>query len=166
MIEMKIYGLALDEQTQVPLLILKDKEAEQQVLPIWIGAMEAMAISISLNKVEISRPLTHDLLLNTLQTLGSSIERVVVMDLKEGTYYAEIYLEYSNQTYLVDSRPSDAVALAIRAQAPIFASQELLEQVGKRFEQQEHEVGLQDEEAKKWTEILEKFEAEETKYKM
>ncbi|MGM0425492.1 MAG: bifunctional nuclease family protein, partial [Thermodesulfobacteriota bacterium] len=63
MIEMKIYGLALDEQTQVPLLILKDKEAEQQVLPIWIGAMEAMSISISLNQVEVSRPLTHDLLL-------------------------------------------------------------------------------------------------------
>ncbi|MFW6388764.1 MAG: bifunctional nuclease family protein, partial [Desulfohalobiaceae bacterium] len=89
MIEMKIYGLALDEQTQVPLLILKDKEAEQQVLPIWIGAMEAMSISISLNKVEVSRPLTHDLLLNLLGTLEANIQRVVVTDLKEGTYYAE-----------------------------------------------------------------------------
>ncbi|MFO8032264.1 MAG: bifunctional nuclease family protein [Desulfohalobiaceae bacterium] len=166
MIEMKIYGLALDEQTQVPLLILKDKEAEQQVLPIWIGAMEAMSISISLNQVEVSRPLTHDLLLNLLGTLEAKIQRVVVTDLKEGTYYAEIHMEHSNQTYLVDSRPSDAVALAVRAQAPIFASQDLLEQVGKRFAQQEHEVGLQDEEAKKWTEILERFDAEDTKYKM
>lgn len=164
MIEMKIFGLALDEQSQVPLLILKDKE-EKQVLPIWIGAMEAMSISISLNKVSISRPLTHDLMIRILGTLEAEISKVVVVDLKEGTYYAEIHLEQNNQTYLVDSRPSDAIALAVRCDVPIFANEELLEQVGKQFDQ-EHEVVLKDEEAEKWTEVLEKFSQEDFKYKM
>ncbi len=164
MVEMKIFGLALDEQSQVPLLILKDKE-EKQVLPIWIGAMEAMSISISLNKVSISRPLTHDLMIKVLGTLEAQISKVVVVDLKEGTYYAEIHLEYNNRTYLVDSRPSDAIALAVRCDVPIFANEELLEQVGKQFDQ-EHEVVLKDEEAEKWTEVLEKFSQDDFKYKM
>jgi hypothetical protein len=164
MVEMKIFGLALDEQSQVPLLILKDKE-EKQVLPIWIGAMEAMSISISLNKVSISRPLTHDLMIRILGTLEAEISKVVVVDLKEGTYYAEIHLEQNNQTYLVDSRPSDAIALAVRCDVPIFANEALLEQVGKQFDQ-EHEVVLKDEEAEKWTEVLEKFSQEDFKYKM
>mgnify|MGYP006284780567 CR=1 FL=1 len=164
MVEMKIFGLALDEQSQVPLLILKDKE-EKQVLPIWIGAMEAMSISISLNKVSISRPLTHDLMIKVLGTLEAQISKVVVVDLKEGTYYAEIHLEHHNRTYLVDSRPSDAIALAVRCDVPIFANEELLEQVGKQFDQ-EHEVVLKDEEAEKWTEVLEKFSQDDFKYKM
>jgi hypothetical protein len=164
MVEMKIFGLALDEQSQVPLLILKDKE-EQQVLPIWIGAMEAMSISISLNKVNISRPLTHDLMLQTLTTLGATIERVAVIDLREGTYYAEIHLRHQDQTHLIDSRPSDAIALAVRVDAPIMASEDLLAQVAKQFTQ-DHEVVLKDEESEKWTDFLEKFNVDDIKYKM
>jgi len=164
MVEMKIFGLALDEQSQVPLLILKDKE-EQQVLPIWIGAMEAMSISISLNKVSISRPLTHDLMLQTLTTLGATIERVAVVDLREGTYYAEIHLRHQDRTHLIDSRPSDAIALAVRVDAPIMASEDLLAQVAKQFTQ-DHEVVLKDEEAEKWTDFLEKFNVDDIKYKM
>ena len=164
MVEMKIFGLALDEQSQVPLLILKDKD-DQKVLPIWIGAMEAMSISISLNKVNISRPLTHDLMLETLNTLGAEIERVAVIDLREGTYYAEIHLRHQDQTHLIDSRPSDAIALAVRAEAPIMASEDLLAQVAKQFTQ-DHEVVLKDEESKKWTDFLEKFDIDDMKYKM
>ena len=164
MVEMKIFGLALDEQSQVPLLILKDKD-DQKVLPIWIGAMEAMSISISLNKVNISRPLTHDLMLETLSTLGAEIERVAVIDLREGTYYAEIHLRHQDQTHLIDSRPSDAIALAVRAEAPIMASEDLLAQVAKQFTQ-DHEVVLKDEESKKWTDFLEKFDIDDMKYKM
>ncbi len=164
MVEMKIFGLALDEQSQVPLLILKDKD-DQKVLPIWIGAMEAMSISISLNKVNISRPLTHDLMLETLKALGAEIERVAVIDLREGTYYAEIYLRHQDQTHLIDSRPSDAIALAVRAEAPIMASEDLLAQVAKQFTQ-DHEVVLKDEESKKWTDFLEKFDIDDMKYKM
>jgi bifunctional DNase/RNase len=162
---MKIFGLALDEKSQVPLLILKDHE-EKQVLPIWIGAMEAMSISISLNKVEISRPLTHDLMLQTLGTLGASISKVVVIDLQEGTYYAEIHLEQDEQTFLIDSRPSDAIALAVRANVPIYANESLLERVSEQFTQEQQEAVLKDEEAEKWTEVLEKFDVDELKYKM
>jgi hypothetical protein len=164
MVEMKIFGLALDEQSQVPLLILKDLE-DKQVLPIWIGAMEAMAISISLNKVSISRPLTHDLMLQMLQTLGASIERVEIVDLREGTYYAEMHLVHGDQTFLVDSRPSDAIALAVRANAPVYAAQTLLDRVGKQLDQ-DHEVVLKDEESERWTEFLEKYNIDDTKYKM
>jgi hypothetical protein len=164
MVKMKIFGLALDEQSQVPLLILKDLE-DTQVLPIWIGAMEAMAISISLNKVSISRPLTHDLMLQTLATLGAAVERVEIVDLREGTYYAEIHLVHADRTYLVDSRPSDAIALAVRADAPVYAAQSLLDRVAKQFDQ-EHEVVLKDEESERWTEFLEKYNIDQTKYKM
>ncbi len=161
---MKIFGLALDEQSQVPLLILKDKE-EKQVLPIWIGAMEAMAISISLNKVSISRPLTHDLMLQTITTLGGSIERVYIVDLREGTYYAEMHVVHGDQTFLMDSRPSDAIALAIRAEAPVFAAQSLLDRVAKQFDQ-DHEVVLKDEESEQWTDFLERYNIDDSKYPM
>jgi hypothetical protein len=164
MVEMKIFGLALDEQSQVPLLILKNQE-ETKVLPIWIGAMEAMSISVSLNKVAISRPLTHDLMLQTLETLGVRITCVVVVDLQEGTYYAELHLEHEDRTYLVDSRPSDAIALAVRLNVPVYANQELLERMDKQFEEQSEAV-LKDEESEKWTEMLQNVDVDDFKYRM
>ncbi|MCF8106316.1 MAG: bifunctional nuclease family protein [Desulfohalobiaceae bacterium] len=162
MIEMKIFGLALDEQSQVPLLILKDTN-EEYVLPIWIGAMEAMSISITLNKVNISRPLTHDLMLSILNGLEVSILKVVITELKEGTYYAEIHLEQGEIVYKMDSRPSDAIALAVRSEAPIYASEELLEKVSFQFSQDQEAV-LKDQESEKWTELLEKFNIDDFKY--
>jgi len=164
MVEMKIFGLALDEQSQVPILILKDLE-EKRVLPIWIGAMEAMSISISLNKISMTRPLTHDLMINVLNAMDAKITKVCVVDLKEGTYYAEIYIEKDDEVYIIDSRPSDAIALAIRCNAKIFANETLLEDIEKHLKK-EHEVVLKDEEAKKWTEFLEKLGEEDFKYKM
>jgi bifunctional DNase/RNase len=131
MVEMKIFGLALDEQSQVPILILKDLE-EKRVLPIWIGAMEAMSISISLNKISMTRPLTHDLMINVLNAMDAKITKVCVVDLKEGTYYAEIYIEKDDEVYIIDSRPSDAIALAIRCNAKIFANETLLEDIEKQ----------------------------------
>jgi len=164
MIEVKIFGLALDEQSQVPILILKDME-EKRVLPIWIGAMEAMSISISLNKIEMARPLTHDLMIKVLETIGAKITKVAVVDLREGTYYAELYIEKDEEVYVIDSRPSDAIALAIRCNAPIFANEQLLEDLEKHLKK-DHEVVLKDEEAEKWTEFLEKVGEEDFKYKM
>ncbi|MCF8030154.1 MAG: bifunctional nuclease family protein [Desulfohalobiaceae bacterium] len=164
MVAMKIFGLALDEQSQVPLLILKNQE-ETKVLPIWIGAMEAMSISVSLNKVSISRPLTHDLMLQTLETLGAEITSVVVVDLREGTYYAELHLKQQDRTYLVDSRPSDAIALAVRRDIPVYANEDLLERMDKQFEEQSEAV-LKDEESDKWTEMLQNVDVDDFKYKM
>jgi bifunctional DNase/RNase len=164
MVEMHVFGLALDEESQVPLLILKDKE-EKYVLPIWIGAMEAMSISMTLNKVQLPRPLTHDLMLESFKALGVEMIQVAVVDLREGTYYAELTLAQGEENYLVDSRPSDAIALALRAKTPIFASEEVLEQVAaNRKKDQKPEIKTDD--AEKWTEILERFDEDDTKYKM
>ena len=164
MVEMKIFGLALDEQSQVPILILKDLK-EKRVLPIWIGAMEAMSISIILNKIEMPRPLTHDLTINMLHTLGIKIKKVCITDLREGTYYAEIHLEKDEESYIIDARPSDAIALAIRCEATILANEELLEELKKHLKN-EHEVVLKDEESEKWTKFLEKLGENDFKYKM
>ena len=164
MIEMKVFGLALDEESQVPVLILKDME-EKAVLPIWIGAMEAMAISLALNEVKLPRPMTHDLLLRLVEALDAQVVSVNVISLTEGTYYAEIELEVGGDTRRVDSRPSDAIALALRARAPILVAEPVLQQVAKESKDATV-VAFASDDAEKWTEILEKFDLNDTKYKM
>jgi hypothetical protein len=161
---MKVFGLALDEDSQVPVLVLKDM-GEQKVLPIWIGAMEAMAISLALNKVELPRPMTHDLLLNILNTMGASLKSVDVLALKDGTYYAEIEAQQGESTYRIDSRPSDAVALALRADVPILVHEDVIDQAALDEESQPTPV-INTEDADKWTEMLEKLNPKSTKYKM
>jgi len=164
MIEMKVFGLALDEESQVPVLILKDME-EKAVLPIWIGAMEAMAISLALNDVKLPRPMTHDLLLRLVEALDAQVVSVNVTSLSEGTYYAEIELNVAGDTRRVDSRPSDAIALALRARAPILVAEPVLEQVAKESKDASV-VAFSSADAEKWTEILEKFDLDDAKYKM
>lgn len=163
MILMKVFGLALDEDSQVPVLILKDEE-EAKTLPIWIGAMEAMAISLTLNNVDLPRPMTHDLLLSSIKTLEAEVVRVDVVALKEGTYYAEIEVKAGEAVKRIDSRPSDAIALALRAEAPIYVDQKVLDQAATDKKEDGSPV-LKSEEAEKWNELLERFE-NETKYKM
>ncbi len=164
MIEMKVFGLALDEDSQVPVLILKDME-EKIVLPIWIGAMEAMAISLALNEVKLPRPMTHDLLLSAITGLGGKVTGVSVTSLREGTYYAEIEVEMAGGRKTIDSRPSDAIALAIRAATPIMVSKEVLEQVADDAKGASRPI-LTTEDANKWNDILEKFDLDDAKYKM
>jgi hypothetical protein len=144
-------------------LILKDED-ESRTLPSWIGAMEAMAISLSLNKVDLPRPMTHDLLLSSFKTLDAEVVRVDVVALKDGTYYAEIEVKSSGGTKRIDSRPSDAIALALRAEAPIFVEDAVLEQAAVDKKDGSMPV-LKSEEAEKWNEMLEKFEGD-SKYKM
>jgi bifunctional DNase/RNase len=139
-------------------LILKDA-TDELVLPIWIGAMEAMAISLALNKVDFPRPMTHDLLLLTVRGLGAKVGRVEVVRMLEGTFYAEIVAEQSGEERRIDSRPSDAIALAVRAEAPIFVADEVLESAGVRS-LEGYESVLKTEEAEKWTEVLEDFDPE------
>ncbi len=164
MVEMKVFGLALDEDSQVPVLILKDME-EKLVLPIWIGAMEAMAISLALNEVSLPRPMTHDLLLNAILELGGIVNNIAVTSLEDGTYYAEIRVDMSGEMKHIDSRPSDAIALAIRADAPIIVNPEVLEKAAGEGSANAKPV-LRTDDADKWTEILEKFTTDGTKYKM
>ena len=124
-IEMKIKGLMLDPITQMPIIILKDPNGEA-VLPIWVGLFEANAIALQMEKVETPRPMTHDLLKNLLGRLEAKILKIVITELKENTFYAVIHLDHGGETVAVDSRPSDAIALALRAEAPIFVEEDVI----------------------------------------
>src|SRR5207248_11047653 len=112
-IEITIKGLMVDPVTNVPIVILRDKEG-QKVLPIWVGIFEANAIALQIENVATQRPMTHDLLRNVIQDLKASVEKIVVSDLQENTFYALIYLAVNGETVAVDARPSDAIALALR----------------------------------------------------
>ena len=124
-IEMKIKGLMIDPITQMPIIILKDPSGDA-VLPIWVGLFEANAIALQIEKISTPRPMTHDLLKNVLGQLDTKITKVVITDLKENTFYAVIHLSRGGTAVLVDSRPSDAIAVALRAEAPIFVDEDVI----------------------------------------
>lgn len=164
MVAMQVFGLALDEDTQVPILILKS-EKEDAIFPIWIGAMEAMAISMALNNFVPPRPMTHDLLLAVVEKLGLTLAAVEIVSVVDGTYYAELVLVRGEERTRIDCRPSDGVALALRAKAGIFVAPEVLAASAAHVPQAFHEV-LTDESSEKWTEILAKYSLDDIKYKM
>jgi bifunctional DNase/RNase len=124
MIESKIGGLALDISTNSPVITLSPLDSEK-VLPIWIGHYEAWAISMELSGVASKRPLTHDLLLATILAMGGKVEKIQIVDLKEQTFYAEITVKVGDKEIIIDARPSDSLALALKAKAPIFVSDAL-----------------------------------------
>jgi bifunctional DNase/RNase len=124
-VEMKIRGLMMDPVTNMPIVILKDVGGDT-VLPIWVGVYEANAIALEIEKVTTPRPMTHDLIKNVLTGLETQVHKVVVTELKEDTFYAVIWLERSGQVVSIDSRPSDALALALRMDCPIFVEDEVL----------------------------------------
>jgi bifunctional DNase/RNase len=124
-VEMKIRGLMMDPVTNMPIVILKDVNGTS-VLPIWVGIYEANAIALEIEKVSTPRPMTHDLLKNLLLGLDTRVHKVVVCDLRDDTFYALIWLEKDGQTITIDSRPSDALALALRVDCPIFVEDEVL----------------------------------------
>jgi bifunctional DNase/RNase len=124
-VEMKIRGLMMDPVTNMPIVILKDTSGDA-VLPIWVGIYEANAIALEIEKVQTPRPMTHDLLKNVLSGLNVQVRKVVVSELKDDTFYALIWMERDGQTMSIDSRPSDALALALRLDCPIFVEDEVL----------------------------------------
>jgi bifunctional DNase/RNase len=124
-VEMKIRGLMLDPVTNTPIVILKDAGSDT-VLPIWVGVFEANAIALEIEKVSTPRPMTHDLIKNVLTGLDARVHKVVVTELKEDTFYAVIWMEREGRIVSVDSRPSDALALALRVDCPIFVDDEVL----------------------------------------
>ncbi len=125
-IEMTIKGLMVDPITNMPIVILRDKEG-QRVLPIWVGIFEANAIALQIENVPTPRPMTHDLLRNVIQDLKGAVQKIVVCDLQENTFYALIYLSLGGDTVAIDARPSDAIALALRARAPIFVEDTVID---------------------------------------
>ncbi len=124
-VEMRIRGLMMDPVTNMPIVVLKDIDGDS-VLPIWVGVYEANAIALEIEKVTTPRPMTHDLLKNMLTGFGASVNKVVVTELKDDTFYAVIWAERDGQTISIDSRPSDALALALRVDCPIFVDDEVL----------------------------------------
>jgi bifunctional DNase/RNase len=126
MIRMEIKGLLMDPVSNMPVVILRDTE-KGHFLPIWVGLFEANAIALEMEKVATPRPMTHDLLKNVLAELDARVERVVINDLRENTFFARIHLARKDGSLSIDSRPSDAIALALRSQAEIFVEEEVLE---------------------------------------
>ncbi len=122
---MKIRGLMMDPVTNMPIVILKDIDGNS-VLPIWVGVYEANAIALEIEKVTTPRPMTHDLIKNLLMGMGSGLRKVVVSELKDDTFYAVIWMEREGEMIAIDSRPSDALALALRLDCPIFVEDEVL----------------------------------------
>jgi len=129
MIEMVIDSIRVSLMNYQRVVILKEKLADRY-LPIWIGAPEADAIAVKLQRVSVPRPLTHDLLNSVIDTLGASINSIAVTDLKNDTFFAKIYLDMDSGQLEVDSRPSDALALAVRVDAPIFVDESVLDKAG------------------------------------
>ena len=121
-IEMTIKGLMVDPVTNMPIVILRD-DSGGRVLPIWVGIFEANAIALQIENVTTPRPMTHDLLRNVITDLDGAVEKIVVSDLKDNTFYALIYVRFQGELIAVDARPSDAIALALRVSAPIFVEE-------------------------------------------
>ena len=125
-VRMEIKGLMLDPTSNVPIVILRD-EAGQIFLPIWIGVFEANAIALRLESVETPRPMTHDLLRNAFEKLDARVDKIVISDLQDNTFFAQIHIQSNGKPVAIDARPSDAIALALRAEAPIFVLQPVLD---------------------------------------
>jgi bifunctional DNase/RNase len=128
--EMKVSGLTVDPYTNTPIVLLKDL-VEKEVVPIWIGFFEASAIATQLEKVQLSRPMTHDLLKNLLDTLGVTVIKVEVTELRENTFFAVIHLDMDGTHFAIDARPSDAIALALRTDVPIYVHEEVIKKSRK-----------------------------------
>jgi len=126
MVEMKVEGLTLDPLTNMPIIILKDLDGEKS-LPIWVGFFEANAIALEIEKITTPRPMTHDLIKNLVNVMKAQVKHILVSDLKDNTFYAVISLSVGDSTLTVDSRPSDAIAIALRAKAPIFVNESVIE---------------------------------------
>jgi len=125
-VEMQIRGLMMDPVTNMPIIVLKDVESDR-VLPIWVGIFEANAIALELEKTATPRPMTHDLLRNLARGLNAQVKKVVVSEMRDDTYYAVIWMEQAGEMVTLDARPSDAIALALRWDCPIYVSRVVLE---------------------------------------
>jgi uncharacterized protein len=149
-VEMKIRGLMMDPITNMPIVILKES-CGGNVLPIWVGVYEANAIALEIEKVVTPRPMTHDLLKNVLVGLNAHVHKIVVTNIKDDTFYAVIWLERDGTLVSIDSRPSDALALALRIDCPIFVEDEVLKTSKSQVNNQDR---INNEELKRWLENL------------
>ena len=163
---MSVGGLTLDPATKTPIVILRDGDNKLN-LPIWIGLLEATAIATELEGIQMARPMTHDLLRNLIGELGATVDNIEISDLRDNTYYAVINLRIGDAARAIDSRPSDAISLALRLKSPIYVARKVLE-ASSVLQQTEQSTGsnLSNISPEKWSEILEKMSPDDFKYKM
>jgi bifunctional DNase/RNase len=154
MIEMELTGVRVELPTNQPIVLLREREGERY-LPIWIGAAEAAAIALSLQGVVTPRPMTHDLLKNILDDLAIEVHRIIVTELRDSTFYATIELQRQGESYEISSRPSDAIALAVRTATPIYASEDVLSEASILI------PGDEEEEVEKFREFLDNVTPED-----
>ncbi len=166
-VEMKVGGLTLDPVTKTPIVILKDSDNKLN-LPIWIGLMEATSMATELEGIKMARPMTHDLLRDLVEKAGGVVESIEVTSLQDNTYYATIRVKLGDRDVNIDSRPSDAISLALRTKSPIFVATEVLESssVLQQGSDETEEADLSTVSRDKWSEILEKMSPDDFKYKM
>jgi len=154
----------MDPASNTPIIILKSME-DDQAIPIWIGLLEATSIASALQNIKYDRPMTHDLFKNFLENMNIAVSKIEVCDLKDNTYYAKIYFISEEKTFSLDSRPSDAIAIALRFQAPIYVDDKIIEKSQKL--EGELEVSDTSEEGKKWADYLKNLSQEDFgKYKV
>ncbi len=151
--QMRIFRMVLDPKNNAPIVILQDPESGA-LLPIWIGIFEAHAIAMKLEHIQPTRPMTHDLIMGMLQALGAKLERIEVVDLVDSTYIARLQLRVGDSSYSVDSRPSDAIAVALRADSPIFVADHVLEASKIDAASINLDSDKDDDEEDEWTRIL------------
>ncbi|HET9549866.1 MAG: bifunctional nuclease family protein [Candidatus Binatia bacterium] len=166
-IQMAVGGLTLDPVTKTPIVILKDTENKLN-LPIWIGLLEATAMATEIEGIKMARPMTHDLLKTILGEVGCSVESVEITELKENTYYASVNLKLAGRQVIIDSRPSDAIALALRTKSPIYVAKAVLEASSMLQQNEDAErpvENVSNVSKEKWAEILEKMGPDDFKYK-
>jgi bifunctional DNase/RNase len=163
---MTVGGLTLDPVTKTPIVILRDPDNKLN-LPIWIGLLEATSMATEIEGIKMSRPMTHDLMRSIITELGANVDWIEVTELKENTYFARIYVRVGEQQLVFDSRPSDAISLALRTKSPIYVARQVLE-ASSVLQQTEDGQGqnLSNVSRDKWAEILEKMSPDDFKYKM
>jgi bifunctional DNase/RNase len=168
---MMVGGLTLDPNTKMPIVVLKDPDNKLN-LPIWIGPLEAASMATEIEGIKPQRPMTHDLLRNVMGELGASVEAIEITELRDNTYYAKIELKTrEGGALIIDSRPSDAISVALRTKSPIYVAKQVLESSSELHEAAEQsdavtEQNLAGVSRDKWSEILEKMSPDDFKYKM
>ena len=140
MVEMYVNGLTLDPLTQMPVIVLKSKSSDE-ILPLWVGVFEANSIALELENIKKPRPMTYDLIKNIFDTLDVNVKKVYITDVKSGTFYAKIEISLNGKAHTVDARPSDAINIALRCNAPIYVSNEVFQKIKK---EEDEEINLED----------------------
>lgn len=154
MVEMELVGVRVELPSNSPIVLLRELEGDRRVLPIFIGGPEATAIAFALDEVSTPRPMTHDLMKDLLEDVGANVERVVVTDLRDGTFYADVHLVANGDVHQVSARPSDAIALAVRTEASIWAEEAVLDEAAYVLEEDDEDSEEQEQVVEEFKEFI------------